>query len=97
MEIIKKQRLKAYILLESLVALGLLSLITGLVLGEMAKNRQDLAKYMHQQEVLNVAIMAVQTRQNNLTLNGISVRIERKDGSIHLYEGQTRIVQVEKN
>ncbi|MDO4205856.1 MAG: competence protein ComGE, partial [Streptococcus gallolyticus] len=34
---IKRQKLKAYILLESLIALGLLAMITSIVLGEIDK------------------------------------------------------------
>ena len=97
MEIIKKQKVKGYILLESLIALALLSIITGLVLGEVNRNRQVMTESHHRQEILNLANMAVQTGQDELHLNGISVRVVRKDGTIHVYEGQTLLLRVSKN
>lgn len=97
MVIIKRQKLKAYILLESLVALALLATITILVLGEMDKSRQQMQDSLHQQEVLNVATMAAQTGQDDLVMNGVEVHIIRRDGELYVYDGQKEVMHVKKN
>lgn len=97
MVIIKRQKLKAYILLESLAALALLATITILVLGEMDKSRQQMQDSLHQQEVLNVATMAVQTGQDDLLMNGVEVHITRRDGELYVYDGQKEVMHVKKN
>ncbi|WP_322783443.1 competence type IV pilus minor pilin ComGE [Streptococcus macedonicus] len=94
---IKRQKLKAYILLESLIALGLLAMITSVVLGEIDKNSQSMQESLRQQEALNVATMAVQTGQNHLKMNGVEVEIVKKDGEIYVYEGKTEILHVKKD
>jgi len=94
---IKKQKLKAYILLEGLVSLALLATITSLVLGEMDHSRQRMQESLHQQEVLNVATMAVQTGQNHLVINGVDVEIVKHDGEIHVFDGQNEVLYVKKN
>lgn len=66
---------KAYILLESLIALGLLATITLLLLGQISKGRQRVRQELEQQEVLNVATMAIQTGREDLKLNGQQVQL----------------------
>ena len=66
---------KAYILLESLIALGLLATITLLLLGQISKGRQRVRQELEQQEVLNVATMAIQTGREDLQLNGQQVQL----------------------
>lgn len=97
MVIIKRQKLKAYILLESLVALALLATITILVLGEMDKSRRQMQDSLHQQEVLNVATMAAQTGQDDLVMNGVEVHITRRDGELYVYDGKKEVMHVKKN
>ena len=94
---IKKQKLKAYILLEGLVALALLATITSLVLGEMDRSRTQMQESLHQQEVLNVATMAVQTGQDHLAINGVEVRMVKHDNEISIYDGQNEVLYVTKN
>lgn len=95
--VIIKKSVKAYILLESLLSLGILALIVSLVLGEVDKNRQRVAESLHQQEVLNVAAMAVQTDQEDLILNGINVHVERNKEGISINENGRIVLQVSKN
>ncbi|SUO79154.1 competence type IV pilus minor pilin ComGE [Streptococcus equinus] len=97
MVIIKRKKLKAYILLESLVALALLVTITILVLGEMDKSRYQMQDSLHHQEVLNVATMAVQTGQDELVMNGVEIHIIRRDGELYVYDGQKEVMHVKKN
>ncbi|MGF0070995.1 competence type IV pilus minor pilin ComGE [Streptococcus orisratti] len=95
--VIIKKSVKAYILLESLLSLGILALIVSLVLGEVDKNRQRVAESLHQQEVLNVAAMAVQTNQEDLKLNGVNVHVERNKEGISINENGRIVLQVSKN
>ena len=97
MVIIKRKKLKAYILLESLVALALLVTITILVLGEMDKSRHQMQDSLHHQEVLNVATMAVQTGQDDLVMNGVEIHIIRRDGELYVYDRQKEVMHVKKN
>lgn len=93
----KKQRVAAYILLESLVALGLMATITSLVLGEVTKSRQQMQASLHQQAVLNVATMAIQTEQGHLAINGVEVSIVEQEGELLVYEGKKRILHIKKD
>lgn len=95
--VIIKKSVKAYILLESLLSLGILALIISLVLGEVDKNRQQVAESLHQQEVLNVAAMAVQTDQEDLILNGVNVHVERNKEGVSINENGRIVLQVSKN
>ena len=72
-------------------------MITSIVLGEIDKNRQFMQESLRQQEVLNVATMAVQTGQNHLKMNGIEVGIIKKDGEVYVYEAKTEILHVKKD
>ena len=94
---IKKQKLKAYILLEGLVALALLATIISLVLGEMDRSRTQMQESLHQQEVLNVATMAVPTGQDHLAINGVEVRMVKHDTEISVYDGPNEALHVTKN
>lgn len=94
---IKKRKIKAYILLESLIALAVLVTIVSLILGEINRNRQELAVSLQRQEALNVAQMAVQTKQDQLSLNGVTVQVQRTSTRITVYENGKEILHVSKN
>jgi len=83
-ENIKRRSLRGYILIESLVAMA------------VNTNRRLMAKNLHQQEVLSVATMAVQTKQDQLTLNGITVTVKRSKQGITVYESGKEITHVSK-
>ena len=57
--------------------MAVLVLVSGLILDQINTNRRLMARNLHQQEVLSVATMAVQTKQDQLTLNGITVTVKR--------------------
>ena len=94
---IKKRKIKAYILLDSLIALAVLVTIVTLILTEINRDRQELVASLHRQEVLNVAQMAVQTKQDNLSLNGVTVQVQRSSTSIRVYEDGKEVLHVVKN
>ncbi|HFI0466411.1 TPA: competence type IV pilus minor pilin ComGE [Streptococcus suis] len=94
---IRKQKNKAYILLESLVALATLVTICSLILSAVDAGRRRQAWELEQQEVLNLAQMAVQTEQDNLALNGVTVQVQRTaDKIIIFHEGEEVLSVVKK-
>lgn len=94
---IKKRKIKAYILLESLIALAVLVTIVTLILTEINRDRQELVASLHRQEVLNLAQMAVQTKQDSLSLNGVTAQVQRTSTSIRVYENGREVLHVAKN
>ncbi len=52
---------------------------------------------LHQQEVLNVATMAIQTEQGHLAINGVEVSIVEQEGELLVYEGKKRILHIKKD
>ena len=66
--------------------MAVLVLVSGLILDQINTNRRLMARNLHQQEVLSVATMAVQTKQDQLTLNGITVTVKRSQQGITVYE-----------
>ena len=69
--------------------MAVLVLVSSLILEQINTNRRLMADNLHQQEVLSVATMAVQTKQDQLTLNGIAVVIA---GSVQVYQGLTTVL-----
>lgn len=86
--------MNGYILLESLVALAVLVALVSLILGEFSSRRQVIAAQRRREEVLNLAVMAVQTGQSSLSLNGVSVSVERTDRGIRVLGEEGEIVYV---
>ncbi|HFU4458884.1 TPA: competence type IV pilus minor pilin ComGE [Streptococcus suis] len=94
---IRKQKNKAYILLESLVTLATLVTICSLILSAVDAGRRRQAWELEQQEILNLAQMAVQTEQDNLALNGVTVQVQRTaDKMIVFHEGKEVLSVVKK-
>ena len=94
---IKRQKLKAYILLESLLTLAVFALVTSLLLAAINQGRQQQVLVYEQEEVLNLAKMAVQTGQEELSLNGVQVRLVRDSRQIRVYHENKEILYVEKD
>lgn len=94
---IKKRQIKAYVLLESLIALGVFVTIISLMLGQVVKDQKRIAKSLHEQEVLAVATMAVQTKAYQLMLNGISVQVVRTAAGLLIIEEGREVLRIEKN
>lgn len=94
---IKRQKLKAYILLESLLTLAVFALVTSLLLAAINQGRRQQVQAYEQEEVLNLAKMAVQTGQEELSLNGVQVRLVRDSRQIRVYHENKEILYVEKD
>ncbi len=84
-------------MLESLVALATLVTICSLILSAVDAGCRRQVWELEQQEVLNLAQMAVQTEQDNLALNGVTVQVQRTaDKIIIFHEGEEVLSVVKK-
>ena len=96
MEKLRNRRLPASLLLEGLIALAMFGILTTLVLGELGQSRQQRLEELRQVEVLRVAKMAIQTRQDQLTINQVSVQVEKSAKSLKVYQEGKVVIAVEK-
>lgn len=97
MEKLRNRQLPASLLLEGLIALAMFGVLTTLVLGELGQSRQQHLEELRQAEVLRVAKMAIQTRQDQLTINQVSVQVEKSAKSLKVYQEGKVVIAVEKN
>lgn len=96
MEKLRNRQLPASLLLEGLIALAVFGVLTTLVLGELGQSRQQRLEELRQAEVLQVAKMAIQTRQDQLTINQVSVQVEKSAKSLKVYQEGKVVIAVEK-
>ena len=96
MEKLRNRQLPASLLLEGLIALAMFGVLTTLVLGELGQSRQQHLEELRQAEVLRVAKMAIQTRQDQLTTNQVSVQVEKSAKSLKVYQEGKVVIAVEK-
>lgn len=92
---IEKVLVKGYILLESLFALLILSMLTMIILLEVDKSRRQHMELLRQAEVLNVAKMAYDSEINDLQINGVSVKIVKSETTIKIYDNQKEVLKLE--
>lgn len=95
MEILRKKKLQGYILLESLIGLAVLTIIVTLILGELGRDNQSLKINYHQEEVLNLAQMGLQTHQNRLSDNGVTMEIEESENGVRIYDDGKEVLYVQ--
>lgn len=96
MEIIKKQ-VNAYIALDSLIAMGLVVTLATLILAAFSHTQQELKRCRHQQEVLNSALMAMQTQQERLDINGCQIRLVSYQKEIQISDNNHRVLTLKKD
>lgn len=77
--------------------MGLLVTIASLVLTLLNAQRQRLDQQIYQQEVLNVAIIAVQSQHSYLDLDGIAVQVVQNDRELTVYHEGEEVIRLEKN
>ena len=75
LNVFKKQKIKAVILLEAVISLVIFASIATLLLGQIQESRKREAELLKQEEILRVARMALQTGQKQLTVNGFTVHV----------------------
>lgn len=93
---LKKQQVKATILLEALLALGVFAIIASLLLHQISYSRGETLAILQKEEVLRVAQMALQTGQDQLQLNGILVQVQRNKDQIRVFYQGEELIHVEK-
>lgn len=86
---------KGYILLESLLSLVLLTIVTAFMLEAVNDSQKSIADDNHQIEVLNTAKMALDAEMEQLTINGVSVRIEQSDKQVVLFDKDEEVLRIE--
>ncbi|WP_350018239.1 competence type IV pilus minor pilin ComGE [Streptococcus jiangjianxini] len=74
---IKRKKIRAYILWESLLATAILASLASLLLGQLNYHQRQLRDLDNQAQALSVAIMAVQTHQKHLQKNGQDITISQ--------------------
>ena len=93
---LKKQQIKATILLEALLALGIFSIIASLLLHQISYSRRETLAILQKEEVLRVAQVALQTGQDQLQLNGRQVQVQRNKDQIRVFYQGEELIHVEK-
>lgn len=86
----QKSRLAAYLLLESLVALWVFSLVTALLLGALNQSRKREAAILHQEQALQKGHMALQAGLGEYD----GIQVERGNCVWTVREGEEILVQV---
>lgn len=93
---LKRRQLQASILLEALVAMAVFAAIASLLLGQISRSRKEQRVLLQQEEVLRVAKMALQTGQEELHTNGITVRQLKTDKQLLIYHEGEVVIRVQK-
>lgn len=93
---LKRRQIKASILLEALVAMAVFAAIASLLLGQISQSRQEQTRLLQEEEVLRVARMAMQTGQESLTVNGITIQQVKTDRQLTVYHQGEKVLSVQK-
>ena len=93
---LRKQKIRAVILLEAVVALAIFSSIATLLLGQIQKNRQEEARILQKEEVLRVAKMALQTGQNQVNINGVKIQVFSSEKGLEVYHGSEQLLAIKE-
>ena len=89
---LRKQKTKAVILLEAVVALAVFASIATLLLGQIQQNRRLEAEILQKEEVLRVAKMALQTGQNQVKVNGVEIQVFASEKGLEVYHGSEKLL-----
>lgn len=95
LNVFKKQKIKAVILLEAVISLAIFASIATLLLGQIQESRRQEARLLEQEEVLRVARMALQTGQKQLTVNGHTVHVVSNERGLEVYHGTEKLLAIQ--
>ena len=95
LNVFKKQKIKAVILLEAVISLAIFASIATLLLGQIQESRRQEARLIEQEEVLRVARIALQTGQKQLTVNGHTVRVVSNERGLEVYHGTEKLLAIQ--
>ena len=93
---LRKQKIKAVILLEAVVALAIFASIAPLLLGQIQQNRRLEAEILQKEEVLRVAKMALQTGQNQVKVNGVEIQVFASEKGLEVYHGSEKMLDLKE-
>ena len=93
---LKKQKIKAVILLEAVVALAVFASIATLLLGQIQQNRRLETEILQKEEVLRVAKMALQTGQNQVKINGVEIQVFASEKGLEVYHGSEKLLDLKE-
>ena len=96
LNVFKKQKIKAVILLEAVISLAIFASIATLLMGQIQESRRQEARLIEQEEVLRVARMALQTGQKQLTVNGVTIDVVVKEKSLEVYHGTEKLLDIQE-
>lgn len=95
LNVFKKQKIKAVILLEAVVSLAIFASIATLLIEQIQESRKREVELLKQEEVLRVARMALQTGQKQLTVNGFTVDVVSNERSLEVYHGTEKLLAIQ--
>jgi len=93
---LRKQKIKAVILLEAVVALAVFASIATLLLGQIQQNRRLEAEILQKEEVLRVTKMALQTGQNQMKVNGVEIQVFASEKGLEVYHGSEKLLDLKE-
>ena len=93
---LKKQKIKAVILLEAVVALAVFASIATLLLGQIQQNRRLEAEILQKEEALRVAKIALQTGQNQVKVNGVEIQVFSSEKGVEVYHGSEKLLDLKE-
>ena len=93
---LRKQKVRAVILLEAVVALAIFASIATFLLGQIQKSRQEEAKILQKEEALRVAKMALQTGQNQVNINGVEIQVFSSEKGLEVYYGSEQLLAIKE-
>ena len=93
---LRKQKIKAVILLEALVALAIFASIATLLLGQIQQNRRLEAEILQKEEVLRVAKIALQTGQSQVKVNGVEIQVFASEKGLEVYHGSEKLLDLKE-
>ena len=93
---LRKQKIRAVILLEAVVALAIFASIATLLLGQIQQNRQEEAEILQKEEAFRVAKMALQTGQNQVNINGVEIQVFSSEKGVEGYHGSEKLLDLKE-
>ena len=93
---LRKQKIKAVILLEAVVALAVFASIATLLLGQIQQNRRLEAEILQKEEILRVAKMVLQTGRNQVKVNGVEIQVFASEKGLEVYHGSEKLLDLKE-
>ena len=95
LNVFKKQKIKAVILLEAVISLAIFASIATLLLGQIQESRKRELELLKQEEVLRVARMVLQAGQKQLTVYGLTVHVVSNEQGLEVYHGTEKLLAIQ--